>query len=195
MSAGVEGDMESGLDVEKLKLLKVVFSEDTSDLVMKRVVAPGIKVKDVKVNFCQDKRVKNEFSDAVFGLVILCSTGLTNEMRLPEKNIFVGMKSRLEQAVGSDELGNFRQAVSICLYESIVHSVNCKVARMKSDDKDVLLEENTPVRDAMEILQLQAKSIERPGKFHGKLGIIHFFRVIPLTFLRFKSIRTEKKEN
>ncbi len=56
---------------------------------LKRVVAPGIKVKDVKVNFCQDKRVKNEFSDAVFGLVILCSTGLTNEMMFPEKNIFL----------------------------------------------------------------------------------------------------------
>jgi len=101
--------------------------------------------------------------------VILCSTGLTNEMRLPERNIFVGMKSRLEQAVGSDELGNYRQALSTCLHESIVHSVNCKVAKMKSDDKGILLEENTPARDAIKILQFQVKSIERPGKFNGKL--------------------------
>ncbi len=75
MFAGVDGDIESGLDVEELNPLKVVFSEDTSDLVLKRVVVPGIKVKDVKVNFCQDKRVKNDFSGAVFGLVIYALLG------------------------------------------------------------------------------------------------------------------------
>ena len=53
---------------------------------------------------------------------------------------------------------------------------------MKSDDKGVLLEENTPVRNVMKLLQLQVTSIDSPGKFHGKLYIIHFFRVIPLTF-------------
>ena len=74
MFAGVEGDVESGFDVEELKPSKVDFSEDMSDPVLKRVVDPGIKVKDVKVDFCLDKRAKNEFSDAVFGLVILSST-------------------------------------------------------------------------------------------------------------------------
>ena len=86
-----------------------------TDKVLKRVVAPGIKVKDVKVDFCLD-----EFSDAVFGLLILFSTGMKTDMRLPAKNIFIGMKSRLEEAVRSDEVGNYKQAVSISLYEFIV---------------------------------------------------------------------------
>ncbi len=115
MFVGLEEDIESGLDIEELKALKMFFSEDMSDLVLKRVVAPRIKVKDVKVDFCLDKRAKNEVSDAVFGLVILCSTGMKTDMRLPEKNVFIGMKSRLEEAVRSDEVGNYRQLASLCL--------------------------------------------------------------------------------
>jgi len=146
------------------------------------------------VDFCLEKGAKNKFSDAVFGLVILCSTGMKTDMRLPEKNVFIGMKSRLEEAVRSDEVGNHRQAVSISLYESIVYLVNCKVARAKSDNNGKLLEEDTPVRDVIKFLQLQVKTFDRPGKFHGKLGIIYFFKFNFTHFFRFKSIRTEKEE-
>ena len=139
---------------------------------LKRVVAPGIKVKDVKVDFCLDKSAKNEFSDAVFGLVILCSTGMKTDMRLPEKNVFIGMKSRHEEAVRSDEVGNYRQEVSISLYEANVNLVNCKVARVKSDNNGTLLEEDTPVRDVIKFLQLQMKSLDQPGKFHWGSHII-----------------------
>lgn len=66
---------------------------------------------------------------------------------------------------------------------------------MKSDDKGILLEENTPVRDAINILMLQAKSFEQPGESHGRLCIMFSSRIIPLTFFRFKSIRTEKRKS
>ena len=92
------------------------FLEDSNELILKHTVAPAMKIHNFTVNLSLEKCTRNEFSGAIFELVIACSTGLKRELKSEEENIFIKMTEKLQVALQAMMWGvTGRQFAYVCM--------------------------------------------------------------------------------